>query len=136
MSTGIGIGIDQEQVRKLMQELCIKPDRESALKAMIEGYGNSTPTDDLQRVIAYTTKANELAFLTFMLGLMVGSHSVVAEIGNEIPNIIKKSMIVGAQHSEEIKEMMMDEGEAPAATAATPKKKAPHYETDEERMYG
>ena len=118
-----------------MKELCIKPDRESALKAMIEGYGNSTPTDDLQRVIAYTTKANELAFLTFMLGLMVGSHSVVAEIGNEIPNIIKKSMMVGAQHSEEIKELMNDmDGEAPAATAATPKKKTDR--TDEERMYG
>jgi hypothetical protein len=132
----IGIGIDQEQVRKLMKELCIKPDRESALKAMIEGYGNSTPTDDLQRVIAYTTKANELAFLTFMLGLMVGSHSVVAEIGNEIPNIIKKSMMVGAQHSEEIKELMNDmDGEAPAATAA-PAKKKPDQTQDEERMYG
>jgi hypothetical protein len=103
---------------------------------MIEGYGNSTPTDDLQRVIAYTTKANELAFLTFMLGLMVGSHSVVAEIGNEIPNIIKKSMMVGAQHSEEIKELMngMDEGEAPTATATAPKKKPD--QTEEERMYG
>jgi hypothetical protein len=136
MSPGIGIGIDQEQVRRLMAELCIKPDRESALKAMIEGYGNSTPTDDLQRVIAYTTKANELAFLTFMLGLMVGSHSVVAEIGNEIPNIIKKSMMVGAQHSEEIKELMngMDEGEAPTATATAPKKKPD--QTEEERMYG
>jgi hypothetical protein len=67
---------------------------------------------------------------------MVGSHSVVAEIGNEIPNIIKKSMMVGAQHSEEIKELMngMDEGESPTATATTPKKKPD--QTEEERMYG
>jgi hypothetical protein len=130
----IGVGIDKDQVRQLMKELCIKPDRESALMAMVQGYGNTTPTDDLQRVIAYTTKANELAFLTFMLGILVGSHSVVAEIGNEIPNIIKKSMMVGAQHSEEIKELMSNDPDAPAEPIAAAKKKAD--QNDEERMYG
>jgi hypothetical protein len=130
----IGIGIDQEQVRRLMRELCIKPDREEVLKEMIENFGNSNPTDDLQRVIAYTTKANELAFLTFMLGLMVGSHSVVSGLGNEIPNIIKKSMLVGAEHSEEIKEMINNmDGNAGAPTPATAAKKK---DEKEDRMYG
>jgi hypothetical protein len=128
---GIGIGIDREQVLRLMKELCIKPDRADALKEILDQCGESSTVDDLQRAIAFSTKANEVAFLSFMIGIITGSHATISQMGN-IPQLLQKAAIMGAEHADEIKEMIGQQNPdqtAPAAHAAKKKDK-------EDIMYG
>ena len=135
---GIGIGIDRDAIIRLMKDLCIKPDRIDALHEVLtqateNGTGN--PSDDIQRFIAFSTKANELAFLCFMTGLAVGSHAVISQVQGQMGNVIEKAVIMGAEHSEEIKEAignMTSPTDQPApATAAKKKDGKP-----EDIMYG
>jgi hypothetical protein len=136
---GIGIGIDPRAVENLMRELCIKPDRIEALHAILEdahekGHGN--PAEDLQRFIAFSTKANELAFLCFMTGLGVGAASAISQVSGEVGGMLKTAMLTGAEHSDEIKELLNNAEGTPAgatATANPAKKKDP---AEDERMYG
>ena len=132
---GIGIGVNTKVIARIMKDLCIKPDRIEALQGILVDamkHQTDNPADDLERFIAQTNKANEIAFLSFMCGLGVGAYSAISEM--EIPNLIKRSMIVGAEHSDKIKELVnMENGTAPGATATPVKKKD---EKPEDIMYG
>jgi len=131
---GIGIGINPEVLARIMKDLCIKPERIEALQEiLIDAIKHQTgnPADDLERFIAQTNKANEIAFLSFVCGMGLGALSAISEL--DIHSIIKRSLIAGAKHPDEIKELVSREnGTAPAATAAPVKKK----DEKEDIMYG
>jgi type IV secretory pathway ATPase VirB11/archaellum biosynthesis ATPase len=114
---GIGIGFNKEQIRTLMKELCIKPEREDALMEMFSNFAHTeSPIDDLQRVIALSTKANEVTFLSFLVGILFGSQVTIAHLKDQLPELVQSSLIVGAEHSDEIKELvkaMKSEGQTP-----------------------
>lgn len=110
---GIGIGFDSTQIRTLMKELCIKTEREEFLKEMLsQCMQTNSPIDDLQRVIARCTKANEVVFLSFLIGVLTGSQSAIFQLKEHLPDLVQSSLIAGAEHSEEIKKMVkaMNEG--------------------------
>ena len=143
---GIGIGIDRDAIVRLMKDLAIKPDRiddlhEILTDAMENATGN--PADDINRFLAKTNKANEVAFLCFVNGLLHGTHGTISQVTDKLGDVIKSAVIQGAEHADEIKEMIRNNEismpeNLPMATATDPAtvKKKPDQKPDEDRMYG
>jgi hypothetical protein len=157
----IGIGIDADAIIALMKELCIKQDRMEFLVNLLNSdHKTGNPADELQRFIATSTKANEVAFLSFMCGFGYGAAHTIQNLNGDVEKIAKMGMLVGAAHAGEIKEAIKNfstnEGEKPSIIAAgdnadeiqelirkiqsdelgiTPEKKKKE-EKEDERMYG
>jgi hypothetical protein len=134
----IGLGFDGEALETEMKKLAIKPERVQAIMEIISGFdGSLTPIDRLKQLIRTTTRANELAFLSFVFGVGTGMGGAIAAMGASqrqptMADMLQKAMIVGAEHADEIKQQLGITGETPEATAAAKKKKE---EEEKERMY-
>jgi hypothetical protein len=125
----ISMGINPEMVEMLFKELQIKPDRYDAIYEVLteaiamSGEEPPNPFDMLQRFIAKTSKANELAFLCFMAGTITGTIGTLIQSHQNTPEMLKKAMIFGATHSEDVQKLAAENGyNLPTATAAEAKK--------------
>ena len=132
----IAIGFD---IGVLVKELQIKEDRIKDLHDLftttIENH-NSDPIEDLHRFIAYTTKANELVFLTFLSGVAVGTKMAIEATSEQIPTIMKQAALVGAQHHEEVIRIAREEGMIGATTATSNTSPEKKKQQPEDVMYG
>jgi hypothetical protein len=136
---GIGIGIDEAAIIALMRDLSIKPDRMEFLVDLLNsGTKTGNPVDEIQRFIATSTKANEVAFLCFLCGFGYGIAHALQHAREDIEKAAKIGVLVGAEHSEEVKQIIQEMGINSHSTEVnqqqvTAKKKD---EKEEDRMYG
>ncbi len=132
----VGIPIDPEMIGTLMQDLCIKPERmKELIDTMNDTQRTGNPADELQRYIAKSTKANEVAFLSFMCGFCIGTVKIVEQVRHELPAVLTAATMVGAENPDEIKQMvakLTGDSTSPQATAA---KKKPDQTENEDPMY-
>ena len=90
----LSMGINPEMVEMLFKELQIKPDRYDAIYEVLteaiqmSGEEPPNPFDMLQRFIAKTSKANELAFLCFMAGTITGTIGVLIQTHQNTPEML------------------------------------------------
>jgi len=135
----ISMGINPEMVEMLFKELQIKPDRYDAIYEVLteaiqmSGEEPPNPFDMLQRFIAKTSKANELAFLCFMAGTITGTIGVLIQTHQNTPEMLKKAMLFGATHSEDVMKVASENGYAAPTATAAPAKKVKH---PDDIMYG
>lgn len=136
---GMGIGID---AGKIMQELMIKPDRiPEILKILEASKSDPNALESINRFIASTTKANELAFLCFIRGMIEGTTFMVKSLGDN--DKIQKAMIsaaaYGATHPQEVIDRLPEEIKA-AIAAKDPTATIPDGKKQEKKpedvMYG
>ena len=136
----IGIGIGGDGIEQILKELQIKPDRQEVLNeffnetmAAAELRTISGTIEIMHRFIAYSQKANELAFLIFMLGISTGTLAMLEMTKDAMPTLLHKAAEAGAQMAQkgEFSTMVNENGTAPGLVTAKTKTGNP-----EDRMYG
>ena len=136
----IGIGIGGDGIEQILKELQIKPDRQEVLNeffnetmAAAELRTISGTIEIMHRFIAYSTKANELAFLIFMLGISTGTLAMLEMTKDAMPTLLHEAAEAGAQMAQkgEFPTMVNENGTAPGLVTAKTKTGNP-----EDRMYG
>jgi hypothetical protein len=134
---GIGIGFNEDMIDHILQELCIRTERKIPLMEFLQECvtecQNQDPINVLQKIVAHTTKANELTFLCFMYGISIGGVSATTQFMSKMPRIIDKAARIGAQAAMEgnLPPELAAEAAANGTTPPAAKKKNP-----DDIMYG
>lgn len=132
----IGIGIDENAILELMKDLCIKSDRIHFLIDLLNSDKKTgNPVDEIHRFIATSTKANEVAFLSFMCGFGYGAAHTIQNLKGDVEKAAKMGVLVGAEHADEVKEMIREMG-MENSTVVNPATAAKKKDEKEDRMYG
>ena len=126
-TVGVGMGID---IKDLVAKLKIPEARAiEMVKVARQLLDEPDEIEALKKGITTCRKANELALLSFLIGIKVGSVATMQMTNEKVPDMLKAALLSGATHPEDVKKAAI-EGGVPAELIAKMESKTFNGEDD------